>query len=1364
MIERLAAYLAADRLEALAEGRELPDRATGAALSVDLAGFSAFADALVRRAGPREGAEELTRQLNAVYDGLIACVGGFAGAIVGFAGDGFTAWFDDARAPAAARAVACGLAQQESFRDWAAAEAGRTALALRVAVVSGPVRRFAVGDPSQQRLDVLAGETMVRLAAADAAAAKGELVVDAATRAALGARLLVADARADEQGREVLAVRELDGGVALPPPFAGPAGLDARALRPWLLGPVFERLSAGRADFLSELRPAAALFVGFEGIDYDGGPRAAEELDAFVRRVQGIVARYEGSLLQLTIGDKGSYLYVALGAPLGHADDAFRAVRAAVRLSRAAEAPVHSLRVGASHGLVRVGAYGGAARRTYGVLGDEVNLAARLMQKARPGTPLFSERLRDATRDKVRWEELPALRVKGREQPVPVFRALGAAEASAPAAPVVGRDDERTALLWAVEAAVAGGAVVVEAVAGLGKSRLVDEAAAQAAAFGLRVLAGAGDEIERHEPYHGWRAAFAALLELGGPDGLGAGRTIAHTIGLNASQTRLRPGGPARQRPELEEEAAARVRALVARAAGGSDALAPLVSAVLPREIPQNERTRPLVPLVRAARTLELLAALLREAAAERPLVVVLEDAQWLDSASWALAVRAAELPGLLLLVALRPFDGAPPAEYVQLGSLPRTRNVPLGPLDPESLDAVAAQALDAARLAAPLAAALRERAEGSPLVALELVRALREGSLVEVVDGEARPASSSAASALRALPHTLEGVVLGRLDRLPALAQRVLKLGAVIGPQFGWGCLRQVFESVEGRGADVRGLPPALLQLERAGLVEAVRGGAEPSWSFRSTFVHDVVYNVMGSDQRRELHRALAGWLEEVAGQDPSEQGVLAHHWLRAGQLAQARPYLERAAEGALRAGAWGEAARLYTTLLDAEEGQAQDEAGRLRRAAWESELGAALAGGGRLPEARRRLEQALERLGRPTGPALARAALGAGARDLLRRLAPWRPARAADPALVQAAVAYERLAELHWLSDAPLPALSEALRGLQLALRTGQEGVRARLQAAVALAIETVPLPRPGSRLMASAVAAARRAGDPGTLSWVLELSALEAFALGRWKDTAARLDEALAGAEAAGDRRRSLELRSLRGWALLTRGDLRRAVAALGPVEHDASAEGDPRTRAAARLGLAIAALRQGEAARSLALVRGRRAAALLPLAHALLGEPREALLLLPAAVAQARPRPFKCWGMERYTMPAEAAVFLLETAPGLPPGEREALQALALEAVASAARFARVFPIGAPRLALLRGELAWLAGRRAQARASWTLALGAARRLDMPLDEARVALRLGRLVATDAGEREALLGRAAALLEELGTAEDSLSGGA
>ncbi len=124
-----------------------------------------------------------------------------------------------------------------------------------------------------------------------------------------------------------------------------------------MLAPVYERLRSEEGRFLAELRPATALFLQFGGLDFDADAQAGAVLDSFVRWVQGVVAAHAGAVIQLTTGDKGSYLYAAFGAPLTHDDDMQRAVAAAISLRNPPPrlAAIRDIRIGISQGLMRVG-------------------------------------------------------------------------------------------------------------------------------------------------------------------------------------------------------------------------------------------------------------------------------------------------------------------------------------------------------------------------------------------------------------------------------------------------------------------------------------------------------------------------------------------------------------------------------------------------------------------------------------------------------------------------------------------------------------------------------------------------------------------------------------------------------------------------------------------------------------------------------------------------------------------------------------------------------------------------------------------------------------------------------------------------
>ena len=94
-MESLAAYIPMDRRQAMVEGRDLPDRTSGAALFADISGFTPLTAVMAEEFGARQGAEELAIQLNAVYGALIAEVHRYRGSVVGFSGDAIMCWFDD---------------------------------------------------------------------------------------------------------------------------------------------------------------------------------------------------------------------------------------------------------------------------------------------------------------------------------------------------------------------------------------------------------------------------------------------------------------------------------------------------------------------------------------------------------------------------------------------------------------------------------------------------------------------------------------------------------------------------------------------------------------------------------------------------------------------------------------------------------------------------------------------------------------------------------------------------------------------------------------------------------------------------------------------------------------------------------------------------------------------------------------------------------------------------------------------------------------------------------------------------------------------------------------------------------------------
>jgi predicted ATPase/class 3 adenylate cyclase len=898
----LSAYLPMDRRHALAAGQSLPDRAEGAALLADIAGFTPLADALEATLGARRGVEELTHLLNAVYDALVAEVHHYGGSVVSFVGDALVCWFGGDRG---LRAVACGLAMQRAMAPFVRtpiSEDRTVSFSMKAGVAAGPVRRFEVGEPRVQRLDLLAGAVVDRMAGAEQVAEQGEVVVGPEVGRRLAGQLAV---RAWRAGFGV--VDRLAGEVPPSPWSELPAGaLSVGQVHPYLLAPVYERLVAGQGEFLAELRPAVALFLRFGGVDY-GREEAGPQLDAFVGRVQAVLARFEGILMQLTAGDKGSFLYATFGALAAHEDDAERALAAALELQQLTDdLPfLTDLQIGVSRGRMRVGAYGSRARRTYGAIGSEVVVACRLMEVAPVGEVRCSPAIYRVAGGQWAFEALPPVLLKGKVEPLPVFRPLRRARGRLvrAVAALVGRRNEVAILTRLLAEAKAGQrrVLLLEGEAGIGKSRLVAELARLSREGNVAWLEGAGQSIEQETPYRAWRDVLSAHLGL------------------------AEPMAPAERQRRVQEHIAGVNLALVGRM--------PLLNDILRLDLPETDLTQSFDPKLRHTSLTSLVVDLLRAATAGAPLVLVLEDAHWLDSLSWELALSAARAlysQPLLLVLVLRPLEAgdwrldieprAPefqyPAPYEALASLEGVETLRLEAMPREETVALAAARLGLSPEALPAAVAdlVRERAGGNPFYAEELAYALRDSGELVVEEGACTVVGDPAA--LREhVPDTVEGVILSRIDRLPPEEQLTLKVAAVVGRSFLYRTLRDVHpRQVLG---DL--LRAHLDDLTRRDLTLPEALEPELTYLFKHVITQQVAYDTLLFAQRRELHRAVAGWYERVyaGGLDPYYP-LLVHHWQQAEDPEQERRYCRLAGEQAAARYANAEALAYLGRALD--------------------------------------------------------------------------------------------------------------------------------------------------------------------------------------------------------------------------------------------------------------------------------------------------------------------------------------------------------------------------------------------------------------------------------------------------------------
>ncbi|MDX2160003.1 MAG: tetratricopeptide repeat protein [bacterium] len=876
-------YLPADRRFSLANGPPLASEGEGAVLYADISGFTPLTESLARTFGARLGAEELTRQLNRVYDALVQQTDTFGGSILGFSGDAITCWFGGDEAPdaIALRAVTCAFALQDAMAHFAEVplpNGDTVPLSLKTAVASGVTRRFLVGDPDIQLLDVMAGDTLTRMAEAEHYASKGEVVIDQRTADLLKQDCIIAEWRmADNDLSQKFARVATLKRLAAPKPWPALAfnALTIETVRSWLLPALYER----EDESLPELRPAVAVFLHFSGIDFEGDSQAETQLDGYIRWVQRVVARYDGALLQLTIGEKGSYMYMTFGAPLAHENNPERAAAAALELRTPPEdlAYIRSIHIGISQGMMRAGAYGGATRRTYGVLGDDVNLAARLMQHAAPGEILMSERVYKAVARSFVIEPLPPIRVKGKQEPLSIARLQAKADEQAREAaethsrPLVGRSHELQQLIRHLEPVVrrqAGGCIWVHGEPGIGKSHLIQAVRKRLTDLdGVMWLRFSTDQLVR-QSLHPFIPVLVDYFNLDLADNDTQKKALFNT-GIDALievlETSADPRAPG-VRAALEEHRW-------------------FIGALLGLRWPGSAYEN-YDPKLRYQRSLSGLNMLLQAESLSRPVIIQVQDAQWLDSDSRIVVehwIETAKTFPCALIIDSRDKD-------TDFDLFLEDGDPLLAQLQVRELDTAGINELLTLVLNAPVSDRLcryvTSKANGNPFFTEQLALDLSErGALMRLPDDQ----WDMNPETVNDIPATINAVLIARLDRLIVQVRSIVQIASVLGQEFEVPVLARM----------MRDDPDIQQRVKQAEAETIWVARSEWDYLFRHALLRDAAYSMQLQERLRELH-ALAGWaIEQVHSANlVAKSSDIAYHYEKSAIFDRAVIYLIKSAQ----------------------------------------------------------------------------------------------------------------------------------------------------------------------------------------------------------------------------------------------------------------------------------------------------------------------------------------------------------------------------------------------------------------------------------------------------------------------------------
>jgi class 3 adenylate cyclase len=938
---------------------------SGSLLFSDVSGFTALSEKLAALGS--EGAERLTALMNQYFSEMLEILSWSGGVLLKFAGDATLVYFPEQEdGQQALWAVHTGQRMQRAMARLALVDSpgGKTQLSMKIGIASGQFLAASIGTAQRMEYCVL-GPAIVRTMAAEGqTTGAGQIVVDEQTARILGPDMPVLRLKNGFCRLQSHSGAKLDSFEIKPetrrargaiPWSASPQAIIAQtsvalrqiqSLAPYLAPELVEKIiaHARQRQVTSQYRPTTVMFINFWGLEAvlelwgaSGVQRVTSLLNSYFTTVHEVITRYGGVISRIDPYSKGTKILVLFGAPIAHEDDPQRAISAALAMNAELELleegwrkkfarhipadlnePLLQHRIGITTGETFAGQVGSSTRREYTVMGDEVNLAARLMGAAEPGRVLVSQMVSRAVEDYFALTSRPAIRVKGKSKPIPIFQVEGPrddtlARRAHNRGRTIGRESELSQAQSVLQKAILGqgGILILQGPAGIGKSHLADELLNRMGDQGAQIISIQCHSYSNETPFAGWSALVRALAQVTTLDYqpeiiLNKLIRLLNTLQLPASLVpplsaliglQRAAAADSGQAPETVESDASQE---------GAGALAGIVrngrlkrkgSSLELFEQLENQHVSAsgqswhqmpaqLKPRERSE-LYEAVWSLLASTAASAPVIIFFEDAHWMDAASRDLLNFCAPRlrnSSMAFLLAQREVEGSPEKTAITLE---------LQPLRPEGTSELVAYLL-----VSDLAQVIHEQSLGNPLFVDEITRWFKR----------TRNLSASELKNVLQSSNILQKLVLSSIENLPEIQREIAQAASVIGNEFRTGEVRALLSAE----MDSVTLSIHLRSLTRERLIELTEAGADARYAFQQSLVRDILYGSLPFEKRREYHARLASYLSMPLSQRRKVHARIAAA-LDANTTNDASHETELVAYHYEQAGRWFDAARNY-------------------------------------------------------------------------------------------------------------------------------------------------------------------------------------------------------------------------------------------------------------------------------------------------------------------------------------------------------------------------------------------------------------------------------------------------------------------
>ncbi len=641
-----------------------------------------------------------------------------------------------------------------------------------------------------------------------------------------------------------------------------------------------EKILSQRDRIEGERKQVTVMFCDLEGFTSLSERLDPEEVYDIVDQIYELLIHkvhdYEGTVNEMT----GDGIVALFGAPIALEDAPQRAVRSAMaihremsrfsdRLKQERESlPTPKMRVGIHTGPVVVGTVGNNLRVEFKAVGDTVNLASRMEGLAEPGATYVTEDTFKLTEGFFRFEALGDKEVKGKREPVKVYRVIAPStrrtrfdvSAERGLTPFVGREREVDLLIDAFARAKAGRgqAISIMSEAGVGKSRLLYEFRKGVANEDVTFLEGKCLSYSRGVAYHPVTDILKSNFDV------------------------------------LEGDGDVNIREKVRRGLEilGADEATTLPCLLELFSVKESGIDKiPMSPEEKKDRIVAAVKRITLKGSETRPLILAHEDLHWVDKSSEEVLKYVLEsIPGarVLMIFTYRP-------EFVHTWGAKSFHNqLTLNRLSNRESLAMVNHILGTEAIDSDLEELILEKTEGIPFFIEEFIKSLKDLKMIERRGNKCHLAKDIQEVAI---PSTIQDVIMARVDSLPEGAKEVLQIGSVIGREFSHELLRRLNKFSE------QDLLSHLSILKDSELLYEQGIYPQSAYIFKHALTQDSVYHSLLKSTLKKYHRVIAETMEQYfPDMKEAQPEILGHHFTEAGLAEQAILYWQKSGEIALR------------------------------------------------------------------------------------------------------------------------------------------------------------------------------------------------------------------------------------------------------------------------------------------------------------------------------------------------------------------------------------------------------------------------------------------------------------------------------